>query len=74
MGSGGEGEKKAKIMEEEAFENKLEVKKLSEHATIPVRGSGSVRLGTIYPPRTIASSKKSKEPSKRTCPLIPKNT
>merc|ERR1712216_95483 len=76
MGSGGEGftneiEKKAKMMsaeDETLFENKLRVKKLSEHATVPVRGSDGA-AGYDLSAASIASSKRNrKSSSRRTCP------
>ena len=75
MGSGGEGEKKAKIMEEEAFENKLRVKKLSEHATIPVRGSDGAAGYDLSAAYDCVVKAKSKELVKTDLSIaIPKNT
>ena len=79
MGSGGEGneiEKKAKMMsEEDLFENKLRVKKLSEHATIPVRGSDGAAGYDLSAAYDCVVKAKSKELVKTDLSIaIPKNT
>jgi len=84
MGSGGEGftneiEKKAKMMpseeDETLFENKLRVKKLSEHATVPVRGSGGAAGYDLSAAYDCVVKAKSKELVKTDLSIaIPKNT
>ena len=83
MGSGGEGftneiEKKAKMMsaeDETLFENKLRVKKLSEHATVPVRGSDGAAGYDLSAAYDCVVKAKSKELVKTDLSIaIPKNT
>jgi len=83
MGSGGEGftneiEKKAQMMpaeDETLFENKLRVKKLSEHATVPVRGSDGAAGYDLSAAYDCVVKAKSKELVKTDLSIaIPKNT